>query len=251
MSATEQFLKTGDGMTLAGLLEQHNTISTQKLAHNIKSISQGLHLLRPLDVMQASAQLTQAIEEATPDISLTVPPFTALLKQVENDYGNFGFDTPKESKNKKEERKCLLQELKMIDWYKRKGQVVHALCLAREWIVSLLCYELNLDPLDDDNRDKMAGFLNRRNRRTSSSFLTQWNSVLEEKRNRLLRLWGGLGNQNLRQPDDPEITSLRNDVLHAGMDWRAKSTERVLMQTEAVIEELKKVAVFWLYNKEL
>lgn len=181
MSATEQFIKTGDGTTLAKLLKQNDTASTKELAHNIKSISQGLHLLRPLDTMQASAQLKKLIEKATPDISRAVPPFAALLSQVEKDHGDFGFSVPKQNKSRGEERRCLLQELKMVDWYERKGQLVHAVCLAREWIVSLLCYVFKLDPLVKPNRYEMENLLNGNEQRANSSFLAQWNSIPEEK----------------------------------------------------------------------
>jgi len=129
-TATDQFIKTGNGEALASLL--HTNSTTEKLAASIKGIAQGLQLLRPMDVMRESALLPDRIKEATPIVSQSVPPFESLLERVEKDYGTFGLANPEDYTTNS--KFSLIRQLKMIEWYAEKGQTVQALSLAREWL---------------------------------------------------------------------------------------------------------------------
>jgi hypothetical protein len=48
-----------------------------------------------------------------------------------------------------------MRQLKMVEWYAEKGQIAHALSLAREWLPSLLCYHFNIDPMEKAEREDM------------------------------------------------------------------------------------------------
>ena len=137
LTATDQFIKTGNGQSLANLLLNGNTAS-QELASGVNGISQGLQLLRPMDVLEKSALLPELIAKAAPTVSQSELPFLTLLSRVEKDYGKFGLVNPTDYNISPQS--CLLRQLEMVEWYVQKGQIVQALSIAREWIPSLLCY---------------------------------------------------------------------------------------------------------------
>jgi CRISPR-associated Csx2 family protein len=238
-TATDQFIKTGNGQELAGLLHSGDSV-TKELANCIDEIAQGLQLLRPMDVIQEAALLPERITAASSSISKSLPPFATLLGRVESDYGNFGLANPTEYTTSA--RASLVRQLRMVQWYIDKGQVVQALSLAREWLPSLLCYHFQLDPLDKVSRDEMELLLNGGKIKDKegktikeSLYLEQWSSIPKKKKKQVNRLWGG----------ELNLANLRNDVLHAGFRKNSKNAEDILQQTEAIIKELQSVAEVW------
>ncbi|MBC6431355.1 TIGR02221 family CRISPR-associated protein [Nostoc sp. HG1] len=158
LTATDQFIKTGNGQFLANLLLNGN-IASQELASGIDSISQGLQLLRPMDVLEKSALLPKLIAKAVPTVSQSELPFITLLTRLEKDYGKFGLINPTDYITKPQA--SLLRQLEMVKWYAQKGQIVQALSMAREWLPSLLCYYFNIDPqIERPNRNEMELLLN-------------------------------------------------------------------------------------------
>lgn len=238
-TATDQFIKTGNGEALASLLHSSDS-ERENLAASIKGIAQGLQLLRPMDVMRESAFLPDRIKEATPIVSQSVPPFESLLERVEKDYGNFGLANPEDyTANSKF---SLIRQLKMIEWYDEKDQTVQALSVAREWLPSLLCYHFEIDPLDKANREEMELLLAGGTRKGSngvpdrkSTYLDQWLEISKKTRTQLTNLWGGQSN----------LANLRNDVLHAGFRKNPKSAKKILEETKKIIKELKEIAKEW------
>ena len=232
-TATDQFIKTGNGEALANLLENSDPTS-KNLAASIEGIAQGLQLLRPMDVIREAAILPQRIADAEPIISQTVPPFTALLKRVERDYGNFGLAKPTDYQNFPQA--SLLRQLEIVEWYLAKGQIVQALSMAREWLPSLLCYHFKLDPLDNVCREEMELLLNGgKVKDRESQYLEQWSSLPKKTRKQLNNLWGGQLN----------LANLRNDVLHAGFRKNPKNAEDILAQTKVIIQELQSISKAW------
>lgn len=240
-TATDQFIKTGNGQALANLLPSSDS-TTDKLAKSIDGIAQGLQLLRPMDVMREAAVLPVHIAEAAPLISQSVPPFVSLLKRVEKDYGNFGLAKPEDYKTN--DKASLIRQLKMVEWYAQKGQIVQALSMAREWLPSLLCYHFKLDPqIAKPNRAEMELLLSggtappdAQGNKYKSPYLEEYKSnVPNRKRKQLSKLWGS----------DFNLANLRNDVLHSGFRKNPKSAEEIMNETEKVIKELKAVAEEW------
>jgi len=238
-TATDQFIKTGNGQALASLLHSSDP-TTENLAKSIDGIAQGLQLLRPMDVMREAAFLPDHIAEATPIISQSVPPFVSLLKRVEKDYTKFGLENPTDYENCPQA--SLLRQLEMVEWYAQKGQIVQALSMAREWLPSLLCYHFKLDPLDKVKREEMellltGGKIKDKDGKTikESRYLNEWSNVSKKNRKQLNNLWGG----------DFNLANLRNDVLHSGFRKNPKSAEDIMEQTNKIIEELKAIARAW------
>lgn len=241
-TATDQFIKTGNGQALAGLLKDEGDAAAKELAQGIDAIAEGLHLLRPMTVMQQSAELPTLIQSAIPTISRSVPPFAALIERVQHDYAAFGLRNPTDY-NELNAQAALVCQLKMIEWYIEKGQTVQALSMAREWLPSLLCYHFKLDPqVEKPNRAEMEFLLaggQTKDKETGaimkSSYLEQWEKISDEIRKPIARLWTG----------ELNLAKLRNDVLHAGFRKNPKKPEDILDETERIVTELKKIAVAW------
>jgi CRISPR-associated DxTHG motif protein len=236
-TATDQFLRTGNGDALANLLRSENT-AIQDLANNIEAISKGLQLLRPVDVMTESANLENTINSASQFISQSVPPFAALLKRIQQDYGKFGLRNSNDYTNNA--KATLVKQLKIIEWYAEKGQTIQALSLSREWLISLLCYHFNLDPLDIAIRSDMELLLNggktpadAQGNKKESPRLAEWVNVPVGKK--LRNLWN----------DKFKLANLRNDALHSGFRKNPRSADEIILETRQIIQELQLVAKDW------
>jgi hypothetical protein len=115
---------------------------------------------------------------------------------------------------------------------------VHALSLAREWILSLCCVHFDLDPLVAQHREEMELLLNhngiQKNKQGktlwTSSYYKQWNEL--EQRSVLRSVWHG----------EIKLANLRNDVLHAGFRRNSASVCTIQSKTQIVIEKLKEIA---------
>jgi len=234
LTATDQFLKTGKGEDLAKLLKNAEG-HTEALGNRILEISQGLELLRPMDVMKAASALPENIELAKPDLANVVPPFEMLLNRVVDEYSQF---TLAEPQNYQENGKLALEkQLFEIEWYARKGLEVQAISLAREWLPSLLCYHFNLDPMDKQAREEMeilccGGKIGER----ESVYRNQYKKIQESKRKLINQLW-----------NDPPCTlaNLRNDVLHSGFRKNPKSITEIKEVLQKIINQLNEIAVVW------
>lgn len=230
LMATNQFIKTGNAADLAACLSQTEHPAVQKLAQTVEGIAAGLHLLRPFETSQAAAELGLDLAALRPALP---PPFTVLADSLLQSYGRFGRPGSDESGIQ------LRYHLEMVNWYHQRKQVVHALSLGREWVVSLLCFLFDL-PLRDSaaraemelllvggsEKDKQTGQVRR------SPYLEAWKKL--PLRKRLLWLWGG---------DDYKLANLRNDVLHCGFRPNAKSSVEVLKEADKVLLELNNIAL--------
>ncbi|MFM6133909.1 MAG: hypothetical protein ACKPCP_07005, partial [Sphaerospermopsis kisseleviana] len=236
----DQFIKTGNGQSLANLLLNGNTAS-QELAAGVNGISQGLQLLRPMDVLEKSALLPELIAKAAPTVSQSELPFLTLLSRVEKDYGKFGLVNPTDYNISPQS--CLLRQLEMVEWYVQKGQIVQALSIAREWIPSLLCYYFKLDPLDIKNREEMEFLLKKggkikdenNNIIGQSPYFDDWNNIPKMRKKPVNKLWSG----------ELNLTNLRNDVLHAGFRKDPKNAEDIIDKIKQIVEELRNIAQVW------
>lgn len=237
VTATDQFLRTGNAEALTGLLPEGEQV-TKELSENVYAIAQALHFLRPMDVMRESALLPDRIAAAAPSISATVPPFSSLTQKVHDGYGGFGLNNAVDFIHNG--KAALMCQLRMIEWYADKDQIVHALSLAREWLPSLLCHFFHVDPFDKANREDMELLLgggkmkdNDGNTIRESSRLSDWPNVPCGKK--LRGLWGG----------GKDLANLRNDVLHAGFRKKPKTAREIARVAAEIITELRAIASEW------
>ncbi len=239
LAATNEFVYTGNARYLASQLEKTGRDALQPLAQNVTAIAQGLELLRPRDVAQASRQLPgnlKAVAENLPK------PFGVVVQPVEMAYAAFGVasEAPREH---------LESQLRMINWYFEKQHYVHALAMAREWVVSLLCMEFGLDLWDKSARGEIEFLLNggiRKNRSTGeiekeSPYRKRW--MQHAQRKRLARLWQG--KERGEGGREFNLANLRNDVLHTGFRKNPKSASEIIAQAERIVDESNAMAGLW------
>jgi CRISPR-associated Csx2 family protein len=231
LTATNQFIKTGNATALAKQLSQTQEPTLLPLAETVEGIATGLHLLRPKETSAAAAALSENLDLARETLP---PPFALLADSVQASYGRFG------QTEKTEARDQLIYQLEMINWYHRRGQIVHALSMAREWVISFLCVHFGLDTENRDERNEMEFLIGGgklTDRETGqilreSRYLEQWSNVPQA--NRLRKLWvKGAGY---------ELAELRNDVLHSGFRKDAKSAFQIITEANKVIGELNSIA---------
>ena len=228
LTATNQFIYTGNARYLAHLLEESQRPPLDHLAEQVDAIAMGLHLLRPLQVSQSASQLPDALTEAQEVLPL---PFALLSKRLSQEYGQFG------KGNLDDPWLLLYHQWQMINWYHRTDQIVHTLSMGREWLVSLLCVHFGVDTHNMYERGQLELLLSGgKNPQTGeeSKYLARWDTVLCGKR--LRKLWGA-------QPYN--LANVRNDVLHSGFRKNPKPAQEIVALTAEIVEELNEIAKVW------
>jgi len=227
LTATNEFIKTGNAGALAEQLIKSNDPALLPLAGTVEEIAIGLLLLRPGETSTAATKLPENLNQAEKNFP---PPFTLLSDLVMDSYSRFG------KAGRQTEQDQLSYQLEMVNWYYDRGQIVHALSMAREWIVSYLCSHFELDAGDKNDRGAMEFLVGGGKIRSNgkvikeSPYLDQWETVPEYIRFR--RLWGG----------PHELANLRNDVLHSGFRKNPKSSTDVIAAANSAIAELNAIA---------
>lgn len=229
LTATNEFIKNGNASSLAKQLSKNEATELLALASTVEGIATGLHLLRPNETSIAAIALPENLNQAREKLP---PPFTLLASSLLESYGRFG------QAEKTQPRDQLGYQLEMVNWYYQRGQLVHALSLGREWVVSLLCLHFNRDAEDKVYRDEMELLLNGGKIKhpetgevlRTSVYLELWPTVPQNKR--LRNLWGGIYN----------LANLRNDVLHSGFRKNPKPAIEVKRAVDEAIKELNSIA---------
>ncbi len=209
LTATEQFVQTGNARGLSALLNPQNltTGPLPNAAMTLDTISQAARLCQPFTLMQEVGKLETAIEQAQQELQVTAPPFGVLRKQIVDAFGQFANDSD-------DVAEMLRTEFCLVEWYYKKGQVVQAMTLAREWLIDAVTYRLGqrLDYLID-NRDPFEKAISGitlvgkphpqdRERTFTENDLNRWGLELLKwpERDQLAQLWIDL--KNVRNPLD-------------------------------------------------
>lgn len=201
------------------------------MAGDLRGISQGLELLRPYNVMKRAAELPGRVAAAAPRVEASLPPFSALLARVSADYGQFALDGPHLSANRRE---ALLRQFALIEWYWTKQQIVHAVAMAREWLVTLLCLRLGLNPEDRPEREGVEALLNDRMPPAHTpDYSSFWSDIPHG--DALRRIW-----QSERRDcrDCLGLADLRNSIAHAGQTG-GMTEENVLKRAAEIVDKLR------------
>jgi len=232
LTATDQFIELGNALALARLLERYESPSLSNLAKVVADISLSLRLLRPREANLAATSLPLALQGARKDLP---PPFALLTENLSRSYGRFALPADADTKRQ------LICQLDMIHWYNKRGQVVHTLSLAREWVISLLCYHFELDPWDRDQRGEMEFLIGGGKQKDvngtvikESPYLRQWSSVPEGEQ--LRELW-------LKSPY--KLAEVRNDVLHSGFRQNARSAQEIIDVANLIVQKIQSIAEGW------
>ncbi|WP_026735587.1 TIGR02221 family CRISPR-associated protein [Fischerella sp. PCC 9605] len=247
LTATNRFIETGDGQVLANLLKKgmpagiqlRDDLAARTLRDNLKSaaeaiesISLALRLTQPIETMEQATKLEAALEKAAPSIAQRAQPFAILAEQVAQEYGQFALEKPSQTTQLADN---LWLQLRMIAWYVEQQQVVQAVTLAREWIVSVLTLKFEEPMFDNKNgRDCVEATLNnavRRRYNPQSIKPSRCDELFESLSNKddLANLWD-------------KITKLRNDIAHCGMNLSPKKSTQLKKDFEKIYPQLPELA---------
>ncbi|PMB12435.1 CRISPR-associated protein [Fischerella thermalis CCMEE 5319] len=247
LTATERFVEIGDGQPLADLLkkgmpsgiELRDDIAARELKNNlhaastaIESISLALRLTRPTETMQQATKLEKALEKAAPSIAKRAQPFSILGEQVVQEYGQFALENPRENSQLANN---LWLQLKMIQWYRDRQQIVQAVTLTREWIVSVLALKFE-EPMfsNKDGRAEVERALNNGVRIQAKQTINTISSCDEKlkalpNKDELINRW-------------QQVTELRNDIAHVGMNPTPKTAKQLKDSFERIYPFLPEFA---------
>lgn len=251
-AAADRFNRTGDSRYLASLVGQQRkklALAAQgdkqmlndvgalgSLADRLTKISQGLHLIRPIQVMEEADGLSGRIEKARPALARSAPaqPFSLLLETVERTFAPLGLAEPLGPENFAAN---LQKQRQMIAWYAERDHWVQAATVAREWLVNWFMGQLDMDEesmVDREIREEIEGRIN-----------DDSHALIDAKKHHNPVPPLSLG----KVPDIVEaldiwskITKLRNDINHAGMrDDAEEEPASLIKQLKALFQRLDRL----------
>lgn len=246
--ATDRFVRFGDARDLAEQLrvdmppgpQMQDDSDARQLGKALKhaadameDVSLSLRLTRPLESMKAAHRLADTMEQQRAIIEQKSRPFSLLADRILEAYQPFGLAEPLAQPGLP---RNLTIQLQMMDWYLEKGQVVQAVALAREWLVSLMVYRLQAGSLIAKGaREPVEKALNNAAERLRPSqrhpLATPYDEALQslDEDMVLARVWD-------------QLTTLRNDLAHVGMRRNAGSAKAMMNRAKDLYPILEALA---------
>jgi len=234
LTATNQFIYTGDARYLAHLLEQEgqsrSSKALQRAGADLSGFSLAMMLCRPLEVMEKAGGLGKTLANAQNELAQWARPFGLLAGRIEQEYAARALARPTQ-----DVVEGLTIQLDLIRWYMGNNQVIHAMTLAREWLVTLTGCRLGWGLVLDKSRrekDGIAGEINQfcrlKSARESPAGLSFTASLIAQlpEADLLRRAWD-------------KVTGIRNDLNHAGMGEQAALASRLARRASDVLPELQ------------
>lgn len=167
-TATHLFLTTGNADELSDQLAKDSGLDLGFEPETLSNAATALRLHRPDEARALAWKMVQAlraVDDRAGALGPEMRPFGTLAKRLQE---SLEAVTPEEP-DPDDLRQELRQELAMVHWNANQGQWAAAVTLAREWLVSLVCWHAGWVP--DDNgtqgwrekrgRDKAEKALNR------------------------------------------------------------------------------------------
>lgn len=143
LTATNQFIHTGDARYLAHLLTKEgmarSSPALKKAGDQLQSLSLAMMLCRPLEVMEEAGKLEGALERAETELAQWAQPFGLLADRIQAEYAARALPHPTAPENVVT---GLRHQLSLIRWYLDNNQVIQAMSLAREWVVTAVGWKL-------------------------------------------------------------------------------------------------------------
>lgn len=232
-SATDQFLKTGNAGDLVTQLRAAHSLpyrtprsgdkerlprQLQTVGAAIGAVSTAMRLVRPHEVMTAAVGLDEQLTAVRPEVEEWAKPFSLLLDRTRTAYAAFALTEPMV-----EISISLNKQLALIHWYLERDQIVQAVTLAREWVVSLTCFRLKWHLIDDRHLAESMLNLGVHALRDGKPLPPPIKNVTDITA--LIKAWS-------------RIQDLRNDVAHCGMRTTPRPTSKIIAGITELVEEL-------------
>jgi hypothetical protein len=248
--ATDRFARFGDARDLAALLragmppgqQMQHDLTARQLGKSLKwaaeameGISLALRLNRPFESMEQAQQLVRTLQEQHAHIESQAPPFALLTERIAQAYRPLALEKPQALQSRLDNLRI---QGALVRWYMDKQQIVQAVTLAREWLISLLLYRLTDCTLDDRGmrrqiEDAISNVAERcrpeaERRSPLATPFTEDVAALPQCA-QLVEVW-------------TRLSALRNDLAHAGMRPDASNSRSILKQAEEVYGPLRQLA---------
>ncbi len=214
LTATDKFITTGSAVELGELLTtiqrdfyQQNKpqkgearpTQLQGFGDKILKFSQSLEYVRAMDALNDAARIQEfSTERLSDEIGVFAKPFELLLNPIQEEYGQFAVADSREADLKL----VLEKQFLLLRWYVSKQLGTQAILLAREWIISALCYLEKVDYLSREKRgtiEQQLGKMTGKNRDLEQP-IVKWIQDAEV----LSNTWS-------------KLTEYRNDIAHCQM----------------------------------
>lgn len=151
-TATYLFLQTGIAAPLAERLRQANW-SFEVRAEALEEVTAAMRLTRPDEARSLAYQFSQALST----LHLASPaakPFELLLDRVRDEFARIAPRSPQPDDLEQE----LREEYALIQWNFNRGQFLSAITVAREWLVSLLCWHWTIGVTDKNSGQEVPAW---------------------------------------------------------------------------------------------
>jgi hypothetical protein len=248
LTATNQFTKTGDARQLARLLNPSEASKgpAADAANALSTVSLAAFLCQPFRLMAEAQQIDQRLRRAERDLPNIPPPYATLRDQIVDTFGAFGahFDSD-------QPEAALRSQLQMIEWYYANNQLIQAMTLAREWLISAVTHRLglsvNLSPSARRTMEHAVSGLARvdttRPDQETGERLTFTVADLNEYGRRIYQEWP--------ERDDlkatwEQLSAVRNALAHTEHQLGPMKLEKISSKaSQEVMPGLRKLAALW------
>jgi hypothetical protein len=237
MEATRRFKETGDARWIGqALKDTHNGLRREKKGEptelkgagdRLITLSQALHLARPIEAANAAQQLRDLLPKASAEIQTWAKPFSLLIDRVQRQVGQLAYE-----KTDVLDSQHLEKQFQFIEQLQQYGLVAQATQMAREWVVNWAIWYSNdrkalsqEEWLDHCKRGNMENTLSGAFRGGEEAPPPDW--LKDPNLVAILRkLW-------------PALADLRNDFAHCGMRIQRRDSKDLYDPTQNLFPQLR------------
>lgn len=184
------------------------------MATDIEEISRAMDLARSEEVMDKAWKMAKRPDSCRKEADDWAKPFSLLLDRINQGFSPLSLHEPRSDIKRR-----LAIELQIIGKQLENGQVIQAVLLSREWVVTYCTSLLGKDLLAD--RDDIENMLNCQVR-----FQLSGKDLPEE--HELIQIWG-------------ELIQLRNDIAHCGMRAGPMQSGKLITKSKDIASRLGKL----------
>jgi CRISPR-associated DxTHG motif protein len=247
LTATDQFAQTGDARRLARLLNPDNRTSgvTFSASRALSDVSLAAFLCQPFQLIPQIGILEKCLQDAKTELAERARPFGLLHENIQHTFdafkADFFTDVPA----------GLCAQFRLIEWYYGNNQMIQAVTLAREWLVSAVTLRLgqpiDLTPAARRKMERAISGLDRIGRRTTDELTGEKYTFTVDDLNE----HGRQIHDNWSERDDliklwNELASVRNALDHAGHQAGAMTLGKIVSKAETeVMPRLRQLARRW------
>lgn len=238
ITATDQFVQTGDAQRLANLLNPVGKAgnATKKAAKTLSDVSLATFLCQPLHLANVAKNLEADLAKAQEELLRNVAPFEMLRQRITETFSGFVGDFEANP------QLALQSQLRLVRWYSSNSRLIEAMTLAREWLINAVAYRLNIPfSLKIKTRENLiaraiSGIEMVSRHALEVEELNEYGRIIYDswsEKDKLVKLW------NVLQP-------VRNALDHAGHQEGAMSIANIIKKVNNdVIPLLIELASLW------